>query len=105
MQSKNKKTTEADSYNILSHYPLSSLKLVGMVEYKGELYAMIETPEHKSYQVKRGHILGDQGMQLVEISKEGVVVAVVNNKKWDKNKAIHIDFEKVPDVVTMDAGK
>ena len=52
----------------LLQYSLSSLKIVGIMERRGKYFAMIETPDNRSYIVTVGSIIGVGRARIVSIN-------------------------------------
>ncbi|RZD14064.1 MAG: hypothetical protein EVJ47_07465 [Candidatus Acidulodesulfobacterium ferriphilum] len=52
----------------LLQYSLSSLKIVGIMERRGKYFAMIQTPDNRSYIVTVGSIIGVGRARIVSIN-------------------------------------
>ena len=56
----------------LEAYPLESLRMVGTLEQKKEMFALIRAPDNTLYRVKAGNYLGQNFGRIVGISESGV---------------------------------
>jgi type IV pilus assembly protein PilP len=58
----------------LEAYPLESLRMVGTLEQKKEMYALIRAPDNTLYRVKVGNYLGQNFGRIVGISESAVKI-------------------------------
>jgi len=58
----------------LQAYPLSQLKFIGTISQNDELFAYIETPDGKTFSVKKGDFIGDQCGKITKIDPTRVEV-------------------------------
>ena len=56
----------------LEAYPIENLKMVGTIEQKKQVFALIQTPDSNLFRVKRGNYLGQNFGLITEIN-EGAV--------------------------------
>jgi type IV pilus assembly protein PilP len=58
----------------LEAYPLENLRMVGTLEQKKEIYALIRAPDNALYRVKAGNYLGQNFGRIVGISESAVKI-------------------------------
>ncbi len=56
----------------LFRYSLSSLKIVGIMEREGKYFAMIQTPDNKSYIITVGSIIGIDRARVISIGDNSI---------------------------------
>lgn len=56
----------------LEAYPLESLKMVGTLEQKKEVYALVKAPDNTLYRVKPGNYLGQNFGRIVGIDESSI---------------------------------
>jgi type IV pilus assembly protein PilP len=58
----------------LEAYPLENLRMVGTLEQKKEVYALVRAPDNTLYRVKNGNYLGQNFGRIVGISESAVKI-------------------------------
>ena len=66
---------------VLESFPLDSLKMVGTIKQKGQMFALIKAPDNVLHKVKKGNYMGqnfglvvginDSGVELKELTQDG----------------------------------
>lgn len=56
----------------LEAYPLENLKMVGTLQQKKEIYALIKTPDNNLFRVRPGNFIGQNFGRITEISESAV---------------------------------
>ena len=56
----------------LEAYPLENLKMVGTLQQKKEIYALVRTPDNRLFRVKPGNFLGQNFGRIVDISESNI---------------------------------
>ncbi len=59
----------------LDRYSLGSLKIIGIMESRGRYYALVQTPDKRSYIITDGSIMGIERGRVVYINANSVTVA------------------------------
>jgi type IV pilus assembly protein PilP len=56
----------------LESYPLENLKMVGTLQQKKDIYAVVKTPDNRLFRVKPGNFLGQNFGRITEISESTI---------------------------------
>ena len=56
----------------LEAYPLENLKMVGTLQQKKEIYAVVRTPDNRLFRVKPGNFLGQNFGRITAISESAI---------------------------------
>jgi len=56
----------------LEAYPLENLKMVGTLQQKKEIFALVRTPDNRLFRVKPGNFVGQNFGRITEISESGI---------------------------------
>jgi len=56
----------------LEAYPLENLKMVGTLQQKKEIYAVVRTPDNRLFRVKPGNFLGQNFGRITTISESAI---------------------------------
>ena len=56
----------------LEAYPLENLKMVGTLQQKKEIFALVKTPDNRLFRVKPGNFVGQNFGRITEISESGI---------------------------------
>jgi len=56
----------------LEAYPLENLKMVGTLQQKKEIFALVRTPDNRLFRVKPGYFVGQNFGRITEISESGI---------------------------------
>ena len=56
----------------LEAYPLENLKMVGSLQQKKEIYAVVKTPDNRLFRVRPGNFLGQNFGRITEISESTI---------------------------------
>jgi len=56
----------------LENFPLDSLRMVGTLEQRGELWALIQTPEKIIQRISSGNYLGQNNGKVLNVSDAGI---------------------------------
>lgn len=73
----------------LEYYPLDSLRMVGTLEQKNSIYAIIFAPDETVHRVSIGNYAGTQLGQVIEVTEAETVLEEtvrIDNKRWEKRK-------------------
>lgn len=73
----------------LEYFPLDSLKMVGTLEQKNQVYAIIFAPDETVHRVSIGNYAGTQLGQVIEVSEAETVLEETvraRNGQWEKRK-------------------
>lgn len=66
----------------LEAFPLESLKMVGTLQQKKEVFALVKTPDNNLFRVKAGNYMGQSFGRIVEVSD-----AVIKLREWVQDSA------------------
>ena len=58
----------------LEAYPLENLKMVGTLQQKKEIYAVVRTPDNRLFRVKPGNFLGQNFGRITDISESAIKI-------------------------------
>ena len=58
----------------LENFPLDTLRMVGTMEQRGSLWALIQTPEKTIQRISTGNYLGQNNGKVLEVSDAGVKI-------------------------------
>jgi type IV pilus assembly protein PilP len=68
----------------LENYPLEGLKMVGTLDRKGDLYAVVKTPDNATYRVHKGNYIGQNfGRVTAVLENEVKLTEVVQDSGGD----------------------
>lgn len=56
----------------LEAYPLENLKMVGTLQRKKDIYALVKTPDNNLFRVKAGHYMGQNFGRIIAISESSI---------------------------------
>jgi len=73
----------------LEYFPLDSLRMVGTLEQKDEMYAVVFAPDDTVHRLKKGNYAGTQLGEVIEITAGEVVLEETvqrKNGQWEKRK-------------------
>jgi type IV pilus assembly protein PilP len=56
----------------LEAYPLENLKMVGTLQQKKDIYALVRTPDNRLFRVRPGNFVGQNFGRITEISESGI---------------------------------
>lgn len=56
----------------LESYPLENLKMVGTLQQKKEIYALVRTPDNRLFRVRTGNFLGQNFGRITDISESSI---------------------------------
>jgi type IV pilus assembly protein PilP len=56
----------------LEAYPLENLKMVGTLQQKKDIYALVRTPDNRLFRVKTGNFLGQNFGRIIDITESSV---------------------------------
>jgi type IV pilus assembly protein PilP len=56
----------------LEAYPLENLKMVGTLQQKKDIYALVRTPDNRLFRVKTGNFLGQNFGRITDITESSV---------------------------------
>jgi len=56
----------------LEGYPLENLKMVGTLQQKKEIFALVKTPDNRLFRVRPGNFVGQNFGRIIEISESGI---------------------------------
>jgi len=56
----------------LEAYPLENLKMVGTLQQKKEIFALVRTPDNRLFRVKPGNFVGQNFGRIIAISESGI---------------------------------
>ena len=56
----------------LESYPLENLKMVGTLQQKKEIYALVRTPDNRLFRVRPGNFLGQNFGRITDISESSI---------------------------------
>ena len=56
----------------LESYPLENLKMVGTLQQKKEIYALVRTPDNRLFRVRPGNFLGQNFGRITDISESAI---------------------------------
>jgi len=60
--------------DVLENFPLDSLKMVGILEQKGERWALIKGKDGTIYRTKKGRCMGQDDGKIVQITESEIVL-------------------------------
>ena len=82
----------------LEAFPLENLKMVGTLEQKKEIYALVRAPDNALYRVKVGNYLGQNFGRIVGISESAVKIKEIvqdSAGNWEeKDQALLLSEEQ-----------
>ena len=82
----------------LEAYPLENLRMVGTLEQKKEVYALIRAPDNTLYRVKLGNYLGQNFGRIVGISESAVKIKEIvqdTTGNWEeKDQVLQLSEEQ-----------
>ena len=58
----------------LEAYPLENLKMVGTLQQRKEIYAVVRTPDNRLFRVKPGNFLGQNFGRITDISESAIKI-------------------------------
>lgn len=58
----------------LENFPLDTLRMVGTMEQRGSLWALIQTPERTIQRISSGNYLGQNNGKVLEVSDAGIKI-------------------------------
>lgn len=58
----------------LENFPLDTLRMVGTMEQRGSLWALIQTPEKTIQRISSGNYLGQNNGKVLEVSDAGIKI-------------------------------
>ncbi len=58
----------------LENFPLDSLRMVGTLEQRGSLWALIQTPEKTIQRISSGNYVGQNNGKVLEVSDAGIKI-------------------------------
>ena len=58
----------------LENFPLDTLRMVGTMEQRGSLWALIQTPEKTIQRISTGNYLGQNNGKVIEVSDAGLKI-------------------------------
>ena len=58
----------------LENFPLDTLRMVGTMEQRGSLWALIQTPEKTIQRISTGNYLGQNNGKVIEVSDAGIQI-------------------------------
>jgi type IV pilus assembly protein PilP len=56
----------------LENFPLDTLRMVGTLEQKGSLWALVQTPERTIQRISKGNYLGQNNGKVLDVSDTGI---------------------------------
>lgn len=56
----------------LENFPLDTLRMVGTLEQKGSLWALVQTPERTIQRISKGNYLGRNNGKVLDVSDAGI---------------------------------
>ena len=56
----------------LENFPLDTLRMVGTLEQKGSLWALVQTPERTIQRISKGNYLGQNNGKVLDVSDAGI---------------------------------
>ena len=56
----------------MENFPLDTLRMVGTLEQKGTLWALVQTPEKTIQRISAGNYLGQNNGKVLEVSDAGI---------------------------------
>ncbi len=56
----------------LENFPLDTLRMVGTLEQKGSLWALVQTPEKTIQRISKGNYLGQNNGKVLDVSDAGI---------------------------------
>jgi type IV pilus assembly protein PilP len=75
----------------LEAYPLESLRMVGTLEQKKEVYALVKAPDSTLYRVKSGNYLGQNFGRIVGISESSIKLKEIQQDSggnWEEKEQL-----------------
>jgi type IV pilus assembly protein PilP len=82
----------------LEAYPLENLRMVGTLEQKKEMFALVRAPDNTLYRVKSGNYLGQNFGRIVGISESAVKIKEIvqdSTGNWEeKDQALLLSEEQ-----------
>jgi type IV pilus assembly protein PilP len=75
----------------LEAYPLESLRMVGTLEQKKQMYALVKAPDNTMFRVKSGNYLGQNFGRIVAISESAVKVKEIvqdSGGNWEEKEQV-----------------
>jgi type IV pilus assembly protein PilP len=75
----------------LEAYPLENLRMVGTLEQKKQMYALIRAPDSALYRVRNGNYLGQNFGRIVSISETGIKLREITQDStgsWEEKEQV-----------------
>lgn len=75
----------------LEAYPLESLRMVGTLEQKKQVFALVKAPDNTLFRVRNGNYLGQNFGRIVGISESGVKVKEIvqdSGGNWEEKEQL-----------------
>jgi type IV pilus assembly protein PilP len=81
----------------LEAYPLENLKMVGTLQQKDSIFAIVKTPDNNLFRVKQGNYLGQNFGRIVGITDTGIKLREIvqdNTGAWEeKDQTLQLQDE------------
>lgn len=75
----------------LEAYPLENLKMVGTLQQKADVFAIIRTPDNNLFRIKTGNYLGQNFGRVIGISEAGVKLKEIvqdSSGAWEEKEQV-----------------
>lgn len=82
----------------LEAFPLENLKMVGMLQQKGQTYALVKSPDNSLYRVQSGNYMGQNFGRIVGISETDIKLKEIvqdSGGNWEeKEQALQLQEQE-----------
>ncbi len=82
----------------LEAYPLENLKMVGMLQQKGQTFALVKSPDNSLYRVQSGNYMGQNFGRIVGISETDIKLKEIvqdSGGNWEeKEQALQLQEQE-----------
>ena len=75
----------------LEAYPLESLRMVGTLQQKKDMYALVKAPDNTLFRVRTGNYLGQNFGRIVDISESGIKLKEITQDgggNWEEKEQV-----------------
>ncbi len=77
----------------LLRYNLSSLKIIGIMEGRGKYFAMLQTPDGRSYVITVGSVVGIDKARVTSINDDGVTLTQNTHNALGQMRAVSVTMK------------
>lgn len=74
----------------LESFPLSSLHMVGTIQYHGSQYALIQNSNHKIFKAKKGDYIGEHDGLITQVNDHSILIKEIVPESGSKGYKYHL---------------